>query len=126
LHPICREPGPQARARTSTLPTRKTKSVAHRPSPVTFLVGENGCGKSTLLEGIACAAGSIAVGSQRLDDDTTLDAVRDLGRRLKLTWSVRTQRGFFLRAEDFFGYATRMAQLREALQRYLARLFEEP
>ena len=94
-------------------------------SPVTFLVGENGCGKSTLLEGIACVVGSIAAGSQRLDDDATLDAVRDLGRCLKLTWSARTQRGFFLRAEDFFGYATRMAQLREALQRDLERVDEE-
>jgi predicted ATPase len=94
-------------------------------SPVTFLVGENGCGKSTLLEGIACAVGSIAAGSRRLDDDITLDAVRDLGRHLKLTWSARTQRGFFLRAEDFFGYATRMAQLREALQRDLERVDEE-
>jgi predicted ATPase len=94
-------------------------------SAVTFLVGENGCGKSTLLEGIACAAGSIAVASQRLDDDAALDAGRALGRHLKLTWSARTRRGFFLRAEDFFGYVTKLARMREALQRDLERVDEE-
>ena len=88
-------------------------------SPVTFFVGENGCGKSTLLEAIACAAGSIAVGSENIERDRTLDAVRELGKRLKLTWSLRTRRGFFLRAEDFFGYANRLAQMREELQRDL-------
>jgi predicted ATPase len=88
-------------------------------SQVTFLVGENGCGKSTLLEGIACAVGSIAVGREGVDTDSTLEQVRALGKRFKLTWSVRTLRGFFMRAEDFFGYATRMARMREELQRDL-------
>jgi len=88
-------------------------------SQVTFLVGENGSGKSTLLEGIACAVGSIAVGREIVDTDHTLEQVRALGKRLKLTWSVRTHRGFFMRAEDFFGYATRMARMREELQRNL-------
>jgi len=54
-------------------------------SPVTFLVGENGCGKSTLLEAMACAAASVAAGSERLDEDVTLEAVRTLGRRLCAT-----------------------------------------
>jgi predicted ATPase len=94
-------------------------------TPVTFLVGENGCGKSTLLEAIACAAGSIAAGSQRIDEDGTLDAVRALGRRLKLRWSVRTHRGFFLRAEDFFGYARRIARMREELRRDIERVDQE-
>ena len=31
---------------------------------VTFFVGENGSGKSTLMEAIACAVGSITVGSE--------------------------------------------------------------
>jgi len=86
---------------------------------VTFLVGENGSGKSTLLEGIACAVGSITVGSESVDRDRSLDDVRPLGKQLKLTWSVRTRRGFFMRAEDYFNYATKMAQMREELQRDL-------
>jgi predicted ATPase len=94
-------------------------------APVTFFVGENGCGKSTLLEAIAVAAGSIAVGSEHIDRDRTLDTVRALGKQLKLTWSLRTRRGFFLRAEDFFGYANRMAQMREELQHNLEEVDQE-
>jgi predicted ATPase len=88
-------------------------------SKVALLVGENGCGKSTLLEALACAVGSITVGSESVDRDRTLDHVRDLADRLQLTWSARTQRGFFMRAEDFFGYVRAMAQRREELKRDL-------
>ena len=80
-------------------------------TPVTFLVGENGSGKSTLLEGIACAAGSIAVGGASLDRDSTLTAARELASHLRLTWTNRTRRGFFLRAEAFFGYVKHLEQL---------------
>ena len=84
-------------------------------APVTFFVGENGSGKSTLLEGIAAAAGLPTVGSHDLDDDRTLDAQRTLGRALRLAWRTRARRGFFLRAEDFFGFTKRLAQLRAEL-----------
>jgi len=77
-------------------------------APVTFLVGENGCGKSTLLEGIACAARLVSVGSHSVDRDPTLDAVRPLAKALRLVWSGRTHRGFFMRAEDFFGFVNRI------------------
>jgi predicted ATPase len=86
--------------------------------PVTFFVGENGSGKSTLLEGIAAAARLPAIGSADVDADATLDAQRELARALKLVWSRRTPRGFFLRAEDFFGFAKRLSAMRsEFLQR---------
>jgi predicted ATPase len=94
-------------------------------SPVTFFVGENGCGKSTLLEAIACAIGAITVGREDAETDDTLAAVRALARCLKLTWSVRTHRGFFMRAEDFFGYARKMAMMRDQLQRDLERVEKE-
>jgi predicted ATPase len=80
-------------------------------SQVTFLVGENGSGKSTLLEALACAIGSITIGSQSVNTDETLAAVRAFSMHLRLVWNRRTRRGFFLRAEDFFGYARRMAQI---------------
>jgi predicted ATPase len=86
---------------------------------VTFFVGENGSGKSTILEGIACAARSITVGSDNVDSDQTLKDIRRLADHLKLTWSKKTRKGFFMRAEDFFGYAKRMAQVREEMQRNL-------
>jgi len=51
------------------VPVVQSLSELRFTSPVTFFVGENGCGKSTFIEAIACAAGSIAVGS----DNTTTD-----------------------------------------------------
>jgi predicted ATPase len=87
--------------------------------PVTFLVGENGAGKSAILEGVACAAGSIAIAGEDVQRDPTLLAARKLGRQLRLSWSARTRQGFFLRAEDFFGYAKYITALKNDLQRDL-------
>ena len=83
---------------------------------MTFFVGDNGSGKSTLLEAIALAAGLPAVGLEELDRDATLVEQRRLARELRLTWRQRAHRGFFLRAEDFFGFARRVAQLRSELR----------
>lgn len=89
-------------------------------APVTMFVGENGSGKSTLLEALAIAAGAITAGSAEAADDPTLDGLRALARSLKLSWAKRTHRGFYLRAEDFFGYAKRLSELRSGLERELA------
>lgn len=88
-------------------------------SPVTFLVGENGSGKSTILEAIACAVESITVGAESVKTDKTLAPVRKLAGYFRLAWTKRTRKGFFLRAEDFFGYAKSMRQTREELERDL-------
>src|SRR5690348_15939714 len=74
----------------------------HFPTEVTILVGENGCGKSTLLEALATAAGSITVGSEATERDRSLDHVRPLAALMRLVWTVKARRGFFMRAEDFF------------------------
>ena len=92
---------------------------------VTFFVGENGSGKSTLLEAIAAAAALPTVGSEALDRDPTLGPARALGARLRLEWHHRTHRGFFLRAEDFFGFARYVARLRAESERRLSELDEE-
>ncbi len=76
--------------------------------PVTFFVGENGSGKSTLLEAIAAGVGSYTVGSEDIHTDESLAHARRLADKMTLGWSKKTRRGFFLRAEDFFGYAKRM------------------
>src|SRR5690606_29007780 len=94
-------------------------------APVTFLVGENGSGKSTLLEGLAAATGLPAVGATRVEDDETLSAQRRLGAALRLVWNRRTHRGFFLRAEDFFGFAKSLAQTRLELRQRLAEVESE-
>lgn len=86
---------------------------------VTVLIGENGSGKSTMLEAIACAAGSITVGSDPAEHDATLTAVRRLARTMRLSWQRRTRRGFFMRSEDFFGYAKRMRAILEEYEREL-------
>jgi predicted ATPase len=85
-------------------------------SPVTFLVGENGSGKSTLLEALACAIGSITAGATPVATDPTLAPARALARHMRLSWTKKTRKGLFLRAEDFFGYAKRMAEMRASLE----------
>jgi len=94
-------------------------------APVTLLVGENGSGKSTLLEGIAAAARLPSVGADDVAADATLAAQRRLGDVLRLTWSRRTHRGFFLRAEDFFGFQRRLAADRVSLEARLGELEHE-
>jgi predicted ATPase len=105
-----------------SVPAIRTLDVLRLERPVTFFVGENGSGKSTLLEGIAAAARLPAVGSADLDADVTLGAQRVLSRALKLVWTRRTPRGFFLRAEDFFGFAKRLSVMRNELLQRIAEL----
>lgn len=88
-------------------------------APVTFLVGENGSGKSSLLEALACAVGSVTVGAESVQRDPSLEAMRQFAQHLRLVWSKRTHKGFFLRAEDFFGYARRMERVRSELRQDL-------
>jgi predicted ATPase len=104
-----------------SVPVIRTLAGLRFDSPVTFFVGENGSGKSTLLEAIAAAARLPAVGSADVDADATLDAQRELAGALQLVWSRKTSRGFFLRAEDFFGFAKRVSAMRGEL---LARIAE--
>ena len=104
-----------------TVPVIAALGTLELVGPVTFFVGENGSGKSTLLEAIATAARLPAVGSDDLSADATLGAQRTLADALTLTWSRRTARGFFLRAEEFFGFAKRLSAMREE---FMARLEE--
>ncbi|MCX6065841.1 MAG: AAA family ATPase [Chloroflexi bacterium] len=87
------------------LPVAQTIQTLEFTTPVTFFVGENGSGKSTLLEALACAVESITVGIESVKTDPCLAAQRELSKYFRLVWTKRTHKGFFLRAEDFFGYA---------------------
>lgn len=80
------------------------------PTPITFFVGENGSGKSTVLEAIAVAAELPTIGGYDSSQDETLKDIRHLAKRLKWSWSKRVRNGFFMRSEDFFGFAKRIAQ----------------
>lgn len=97
------------------VPTVRSLESLNLDAPVTFFVGENGSGKSTLLEGIAAASGVPTVGADDTARDPSLGAQRRLGRALRLVWSARRTRGFFLRAEDFFGFQKRLARERAEL-----------
>ena len=93
--------------------------------PVTIFVGENGSGKSTLLETIAIAARATTAGTADAVDDDSLGGLRSLAGELRLSWATRSHRGFFLRAEDFFGFARRMATMRADLEAGLAATLAE-
>jgi predicted ATPase len=92
---------------------------------VTLFVGENGTGKSTLLEGIAAAIGSITVGVEDVLHDPSLDHAKKVAPYLKLSWRVKTKKGFFLRAEDFLSFSKKMKMLRAEMQRNLEQVEEE-
>jgi predicted ATPase len=97
------------------------------PKPVTVFVGENGSGKSTLLEGIACAVDAFAIGTSDLRSDQSLSAGQALQERMKLSWDIKkSKRGFFLRAEDFFGFAMRVDRMRAEYKAELAAIRSDP
>jgi predicted ATPase len=108
-----------------TVPAIRALEELPFEGPVTFFAGQNGSGKSTLLEGIAAAARLPAVGSADVPRDETLAAPRRLGKALRLRWSKKARRGFFLRAEDFFGFAKRLAQERAELLTQMKEVAEQ-
>ena len=121
LRSVRRRAGGDERRFPFSVPAIRSLEGLDLPGPVTFFVGENGSGKSTVLEAIAAAARLPTVGSDEVQSDGTLAAQRELADALQLVWSRRTKRGFFLRAEDFFGFTKRLAVMRAEL---LARIAE--
>lgn len=105
-----------------SLPIWQTNTELTFPTPVTLFVGENGSGKSTVLETIALAINMVTIGSENINRDRSLQRLKELAWAVKFTWNKKTKRGFFLRAEDFFGYVKRMNQLKEEMNDDLARV----
>ena len=87
---------------------------------VTFLAGENGSGKSTLREAMAWACEAVTIGSRPIERDATLECVLPFGHRLRPVCNRKPRRGFFLRAEDFFGYVNSVKQSIADLDRQAA------
>jgi predicted ATPase len=109
-----------------SVPTIATLRELDLDAPVVCFVGENGSGKSTLLESIAIASSLPSAGAaSRAVDDPTLAEQRLLARALKLVWRVRTNRGLFLRAEDFFNFQQQLKRERADFQGTLERMDEE-
>lgn len=107
------------------VPTIRALDKLEFAADVTFFIGDNGSGKSTLLEGIAAGANLPTIGMDEVNTDRTLADARALAKRMKLTWTKKTTRGFFMRAEDVFGFARRMQTIREDMERELADIAEE-
>src|SRR5690606_31151773 len=95
-----------------SVPAVRSTRELRFPTSVTFLVSENGSDTSTLLDALAVKCRLLAVGSEDVTDDDTLRHARTLAQAMKLTWEHRALRGFFLRAEDFFGFTKRLAMER--------------
>jgi predicted ATPase len=73
--------------------------------PVTIIVGENGTGKSTLLEAIAAGCG-FNPGGGSADHRYGQEAESSLFPALHFSWLPKISRGFFMRAESFFNFAS--------------------
>jgi len=74
--------------------------------PITFFVGDNGTGKSTLLEAIARQCGFSVLGGGRNQASRDPTDGPDLAPALRLSWLPKVSKGFFLRAESFFDFAS--------------------
>ncbi|MBL8962036.1 MAG: AAA family ATPase [Gemmatimonadetes bacterium] len=115
LHSIARRDGEAPHRFPFTVPVVRELARLSFTTPVTFFVGENGSGKSTVLEAIAAAAALPTVGARDTRRDPTLAAQRELADALRLSWERKATRGFFLRAEDFFGFTRSLAKMRAEL-----------
>jgi predicted ATPase len=110
-----------------SVPAVRATSHLEFTAPVTFFVGENGSGKSTLLEGIAAKVHLPTVGSKAIEYDETLESARKLAEKMEAVWSRmgRANRGFFLRAEDFFGFTKSLAIQQAELRREMEEVERE-
>lgn len=82
-------------------------------SNVTFLVGENGSGKSTILEAIADLIGFNLSGGTKNSNYSYKNTESDLSDFMRLTWKAKVSKGFFMRAESFFNFASYLDELQE-------------
>jgi predicted ATPase len=94
-----------------TVPAIREMESLEFSSPVTFFVGENGSGKSTLLEAMAYQCGFNVAGGGRNNVYDVEAAHSALGDYIRLSWMPKITRGFFLRAESFYHFASYLDQL---------------
>jgi len=98
-----------------TLPLIQNLEELEFEKNISFFVGENGSGKSTLLEGIAAYTEVPLAGSFRLEDDESLAAANSLANYMYIRFKEKTHHGFFVRAEDFIGFARNIKKEIKAL-----------
>ncbi|WP_093293400.1 AAA family ATPase [Thermoactinomyces sp. DSM 45892] len=103
---------PSFREYPFSIPYIKHLSHIDLKSQVTFFVGENGSGKSTLLEAIAdkCEFNTAGGGRNNLYDVHASGSA--LGDYISLSWLPKVTKGFFLRAESFYHFASHIDEIR--------------
>jgi len=99
------------------LPMIQNFEELHFEKNISFFVGENGSGKSTILEAMAAYTEVPLAGSFRLEDDSSLAAANSLADYLSLRFKEKTHHGFFVRAEDFIGFARNIKKQIEELDK---------
>src|SRR5258705_13747622 len=67
-------------------------------------------------EAMAVSVRSITIGAVDTLDDESLEPARQLAASLTLAWRKKTNRGFFMRSEDFFNYAVQTKRLARELE----------
>ncbi|MCS4435425.1 AAA family ATPase [Aquiflexum gelatinilyticum] len=102
--------GPQTQFPFTLQAFRELESMSFE-TPVTVFVGENGSGKSTLLKALAIKLNLPAIGSNDLESDETLEGVKSFGEAIITSWKKKAFRGFFFRAEDYFGFVKRLKNI---------------
>ncbi len=91
-----------------SIPAIRSMDEIEFSSPITFFVGENGSGKSTLLEAIATQCGFNPAGGGRNNSYEVYAAGAALADHIRLAWMPKLTRGFFLRAESFYQFASHL------------------
>lgn len=100
------------------LPGFRNFSGMRFTEPITIFVGENGTGKSTLLKSLALYMNLPAIGSIDLERDESLEGLRELSNSMRGSWNrQKVYRGFFFRAEDYFGFVKRLKNIDSELDK---------
>ncbi|PAD35795.1 AAA family ATPase [Terribacillus saccharophilus] len=89
-----------------TIPALQQLNELDFKKPVTFFVGENGSGKSTLMEAIADLCGFNTAGGGRNNTYDLEASEAALSDHIRLSWLPKVTKGFFLRAESFYHFAS--------------------
>lgn len=106
------------------LPLIKNLETLEFEKNISFFVGENGSGKSTILEAIAAYTEVPLAGSHRLEDDESLAGANRLADYLSIRYAEKTHHGFFVRAEDFIGFARNIKKEIKALDQEIKEVKE--
>ncbi|NMH68976.1 AAA family ATPase [Bacillus sp. RO3] len=94
-----------------SIPTIRNFHQINLTSRVTFFVGENGSGKSTLLEAIADKCEFNTAGGGRNNTYDLNSSESALGEYIRLSWMPKVSKGFFLRAESFYNFASHIDEV---------------